>query len=637
MPIITLPNGKKKIYKNAISLVKVVEDIKIGFSKFVVGSIINGKFVDINFHINKNCHIDILTKYDIRSINLFSYSCMQLLSYSLKKVWKTSKLGIGNINKNIFYCDIDLNYKLNKHDIIILENVMKKLIKKKYNIIFNNILFSELKNIFLSQNELYKLYYIKKKFFNNKYVPIYLHENFLDIYLGPQIPNINFCLHFKLKNIKIISREYGSLNTIFQRIYGQVWLNKEMMLSDLNKLKITMKKDHRNLNKKMNLYHKEKESPGMIFWHHNGSIIFRELENFIRVQLRKWNYEEVKTPFMLNQSLWKQSGHLENFYSSIFFTKSENQIYCIKPMNCPAHIKIFNKYLRSYKDLPLRIAEFGICHRNETSGSLYGLLRLNSFTQDDAHIFCTEDQVQSEIINCIKIIMDSYKIFGFKNIHVKFSTRPRKRIGSNIIWDKAELSLKNALIDSNIIFKCQKGEGAFYGPKIEFILEDCLNRLWQCGTIQLDFYLPDRFGSYYIDKNNNRKMPIMIHRAILGSIERFIGILLEEYSGNLPVWLSPIQVIIINVNSNHNQYVINLFKKLFQLNIRVKYDIKNEKINSKIRKYIILKIPYILICGDKEINIKKVSVRNRNNNVTKIMSIDNFIRKIKYEIKYHIL
>ncbi|CAL4042215.1 Threonine--tRNA ligase [Buchnera aphidicola (Takecallis arundicolens)] len=397
------------------------------------------------------------------------------------------------------------------------------------------------------------------------------------------------------------------------------------------------KKDHRKINKIMRLYHKQKEAPGMIFWHHNGWVIFNQLKTFIRAQLNKWKYQEVNTPIMLSESLWNVSGHLENFFDSIFFTNSENKKYCIKPMNCPAHIQIFNKHLKSYRDLPVRMAEFGICHRNESSGSLYGLLRLKSFTQDDAHIFCTENQIQQEISNCITMIMDAYKIFGFKKIHIKFSTRPDHRIGTDQIWDEAELSLKNALFDSKLDFEYQKGEGAFYGPKIEFILEDCLNRLWQCGTIQLDFYLPSRFGSYYIDGNNNHKIPIMIHRAILGSIERFIGILLEQYSGSLPVWLSPIQVMIININENHSQYVINLAKKLLKLNIRVQYNIKNEKINLKIRNYIIEKIPYILICGDKEINNNKVSVRYRNNNATHIMDINDFIKKIQYEIEFRVL
>ncbi|WP_343182601.1 threonine--tRNA ligase [Buchnera aphidicola] len=395
-------------------------------------------------------------------------------------------------------------------------------------------------------------------------------------------------------------------------------------------------KDHRIINKNMHLYHKQSESPGMIFWHSNGLIVFRELENFIRTQLIKWKYEEVKTPIILHENFWEKSGHLDYFKESMFFTAMENKKYYLKPMNCPAHIQVFNKYLKSYRDLPVRIAEFGICHRNEPSGSLYGLLRLKSFTQDDAHIFCTEDQIQSEIINCIKMIFDCYSVFGFKNIRVKFSTRPNKSIGTDDIWNRAEISLKNALLQTKTKFDHQDGEGAFYGPKIEFILEDCFKRLWQCGTIQLDFYLPSRFNSCYIDCNNTRQIPIVIHRAILGSIERFIGILLEEYSGFFPIWLSPVQVVVINVNHDHIFYVKSVFSQLLSENIRVKYDVKPEKINFKIRKYTLACVPYILICGDKEVYHKKISVRYKNR-IMKLIDIDVFIKNIKHKIENRIL
>ncbi|QCI25890.1 threonine--tRNA ligase [Buchnera aphidicola] len=636
MPVITLLNGKKKIYKNIVSLVKVAEDIKKGFSKIIFGAMINGKIVDIHYFIETDVCIQFLTVKDIQSNILFAYSCLQMLAYSCKKIWKTSKIGIGNVIKNKFYCDIDINRQLNEQDIVMLEEYMNKLINKKYNILFKNLSFFDVKKILTLQNESYKLYYLKKKFLLNQLIPVYLHENYLDLYFGPQLPNVKYCLYFKLQRCIIIYRNYEISNKNFQRIHGTVWLNQQEMLYDLNRSQMIYKRDHRKINRVMKLYHKQKEAPGMIFWHPHGWIIFNELKHFISSQLKKWKYQEINTPLMLNKSLWKISGHLKNFSNSIFFTRSENNKYCIKPMNCPAHIQIFNRYLRSYRELPIRFAEFGVCHRDEKSGALYGLLRLKSFTQDDAHIFCTPEQVKTEISNCIKMIMESYKIFGFKNIYIKFSTRPKKRIGDDAIWDKAECSLQSALIDAGLKFEYQKGEGAFYGPKIEFILEDCLHRLWQCGTIQLDFYLPERFGSYYIDESNHHQTPVMIHRAILGSMERFIGILLEEYSGLLPIWLSPIQVVILNINDQHNEYVINIYKKLFKENIRVQYDIKNEKINFKIRKYIVEKIPYILICGDKEIDCNQVSVRNRDN-ITKVMHIDNFIKTIKYEIDSRVL
>ncbi|CAL4042183.1 Threonine--tRNA ligase [Buchnera aphidicola (Phyllaphis fagi)] len=634
MLVITLLNGMNRVYtENTVSLLKVAEDIKKGLGKISVGAIVNKNFVHINTIINKNSNVCILTMKDKQSISFIQRSCIQLLSYACKKKWPYAKIGIGNIFKEGFYCDIDINDTVNKKDILDLEVLMKKLINKKYFITYYSMLKKDLKVIFKKQGEIYKLEYIKKYFHDHDMIDVYYHEKYLDISLGAQSSNIKFCTNFKLQNCSGAYWEGSKFNNMLQRIYGTVWLNNNQLLQYLNNLEAIKNKDHRLINKKMKLYHIQEEASGMIFWHNNGLIIFQELKNFIRCKLREAKYEEVKTPIMMHKSMWEISGHVENFKDSIFSTMSEYQEYFIKPMNCPAHIQIFNCDLKSYRDLPVRMSEFGICHRNESSGSLHGLMRLRNFTQDDAHIFCTENQVQIEIINCIKMIFDVYKVFNFKKIHINLSTRPKKRIGNDKIWDKSEQDLKNALLISNLNFQIQNGEGAFYGPKIEFILEDSLSRLWQCGTIQLDFYLPKRFSSFYIDHNNNRKTPVMIHRAILGSIERFIGILLEEYSGFLPTWLSPVQVVVINVNMNHNEYVIKIMKKLFNLGIRVKYDIKNEKINFKIRKYTIERIPYILICGDQEIKLNKISIRNRSNKTIKLIDIDIFIKKLQFEIQ----
>ncbi|CAL4318904.1 threonine--tRNA ligase [Buchnera aphidicola] len=636
MPVITLLNGKKRVYQNTISLVKVAEDISIGLSKNSIGAIVNGQLVDLRSMILYDSQIHILTYKDKKAINFIKYSYIQLLSYACKKIWKHSKIGIGGITKNGFYCDIDINSVINYEKLSELECIMKDLINIQYNIILQYILKSEVKKIFYINNECYKLYYIEKIFCNKKIIPIYFHEEYLDIYLGPQVPNIKFCSSFKLQNISGAYWESNKNNNMLHRIYGLCWLNDNQSLKYLQNVEKIKNKDHRILNKKMDLYHSSDVAPGMIFWHGNGLIIFQELKNFIRIQLKKWEYEEVQTPIVMNESVWKTSGHIENFSELMFYVDTDNKRSCIKPMNCPGHIYIYNNVLRSYRDLPVRLAEFGVCHRNETSGSLNGLLRLKSFTQDDAHIFCTLQQVQSEIINCINITNEIYRIFGFQKIHVKFSTRPEKRIGSDTIWDYAEENLKNALLKHNIDFTYQIGEGAFYGPKIEFVLEDRLNRLWQCGTIQLDFYLPNRFSASYIDENNKKKIPIIIHRAILGSIERFIGILLEEYVGFLPTWLSPLQVIVVNINNNNNNYALKVFKKLVQYNIRVKYDIGNEKINFKIRKYTMQRVSYILICGDKESSTNTVSVRYGNNNMINLMNIDLFIKKITYEIKNYL-
>ncbi|QOI11093.1 threonine--tRNA ligase [Blochmannia endosymbiont of Colobopsis nipponica] len=391
--------------------------------------------------------------------------------------------------------------------------------------------------------------------------------------------------------------------------------------------------DHRKLNKQLDLYHIQEEAPGMIFWHNNGWIILHELEKFIRTKLKNYEYQEVRTPIMIDHVLWKKTGHWENYAEHIFSTMSENHTYCIKPMNCPGHVQIFNHKIRSYKDLPLRIAEFGSCHRNEPSGSLHGLMRVQSFIQDDAHIFCTKSQIHDEIKNCIKMMYDVYGTFGFNKISVKLSTRPEKRIGDDSIWDLAENNLSSILTEIGVSFEYQKFEGAFYGPKIEFTLLDCLNRNWQCGTVQLDFSLPRRLNAFYINKNNRRVVPIMIHRAILGSIERFIGILTEEYSGFYPTWLAPIQVVLMNITSKQSKYVSKLANKMSKKNIRVKLDLRNEKINFKIREHTLCRVPYMLICGNEEMNIKKVSVRTFRGKTLGHYDINTFIKKVLCEIK----
>ncbi|MGL5501026.1 MAG: threonine--tRNA ligase, partial [Plesiomonas shigelloides] len=389
----------------------------------------------------------------------------------------------------------------------------------------------------------------------------------------------------------------------------------------------------RKIGKQLDLYHMQEEAPGMVFWHNDGWTIFRELEAFVRMKLREYDYQEVKGPFMMDRVLWERSGHWEKYAEAMFTTSSENREYAIKPMNCPGHVQIFNQGLKSYRDLPLRMAEFGCCHRNEPSGSLHGLMRVRGFTQDDAHIFCTEDQVQSEVTNCIKMVYDVYSTFGFENIAVKLSTRPEKRIGSDETWDKAEQGLAEALRANGLEFELQPGEGAFYGPKIEFTLHDCLDRAWQCGTIQLDFALPGRLGASYVGENNDRHVPVMIHRAILGSLERFIGILTEEYAGYFPSWLAPVQAVVMNITDNQAEYVRELTEKLHSAGLRVKSDLRNEKIGFKIREHTLRRVPYMLVCGDKEVEGGKVAVRTRRGKDLGSMNVDEFIAHLKQEVR----
>jgi threonyl-tRNA synthetase len=420
---------------------------------------------------------------------------------------------------------------------------------------------------------------------------------------------------------------------MLQRIYGTAWGDKKQLNTYLQHLEEAAKRDHRKIGKQLDLYHMQEEAPGMVFWHNDGWIIFRELEAFVRMKLKSYQYQEVKGPFMMDRVLWEKTGHWENYAEHMFTTSSENREYCIKPMNCPGHVQIFNQGLKSYRDLPLRMAEFGSCHRNEPSGSLHGLMRVRGFTQDDAHIFCTEDQVRDEVNNCIKMVYDIYSTFGFTNILVKLSTRPEKRIGSDEVWDRAERDLASALTENELAFEYQPGEGAFYGPKIEFTLLDCLDRAWQCGTVQLDFSLPGRLNASYIGENNERLVPVMIHRAILGSMERFIGILTEEYAGFYPTWLAPTQVVVMNITDNQSEYVAKVTEKLSAAGIRVKADLRNEKIGFKIREHTLRRVPYMLVCGDKEVEAGKVAVRTRRGKDLGSIDVTEIIEKLQLEIR----
>ena len=442
-----------------------------------------------------------------------------------------------------------------------------------------------------------------------------------------------FCHLFKLMKTAGAYWRGDSNNKMLQRIYGTAWADKKALNAYLQRLEEAAKRDHRKIGKQLDLYHMQEEAPGMVFWHNDGWTIFRELEVFVRTKLKEYQYQEVKGPFMMDRVLWEKTGHWDNYKDAMFTTSSENREYCIKPMNCPGHVQIFNQGLKSYRDLPLRMAEFGSCHRNEPSGSLHGLMRVRGFTQDDAHIFCTEEQIRDEVNGCIRLVYDMYITFGFEKIVVKLSTRPEKRIGSDEMWDRAEADLAVALEENNIPFEYQLGEGAFYGPKIEFTLYDCLDRAWQCGTVQLDFSLPSRLSASYVGEDNERKVPVMIHRAILGSMERFIGILTEEFAGFFPTWLAPVQVVIMNITDSQSEYVNELTQKLSNAGIRVKADLRNEKIGFKIREHTLRRVPYMLVCGDKEVESGKVAVRTRRGKDLGSMDVNEVIEKLQQEIR----
>ncbi|PLK58556.1 threonine--tRNA ligase [Candidatus Palibaumannia cicadellinicola] len=632
MPIIILPDGIQRKFPYPVSSLDVANDISTNLASNCIAGCINNQLVDAVDLITQDVQLTIITAEDQAGIEIIRHSCAHLLGHAIKQLWPETKMVIGPIIKNGFYYDVDLTYTLQQKDILLIEKRMQELANNNYDVIKKYVSWQEARDIFEVRGEIYKVKILDENISNHTVVALYYHEEYIDMCRGPHVPNMRFCHNFKLQNTSSSYWRGNSKNNILQRIYGTAWGNQKQLNDYLQSLIEVSKRDHRKIGKKLDLYHMQEEAPGMVFWHVDGWIVFRELEQFIRNKLKIYKYLEVKSPVIIDRILWEQTGHWLNYAEHIFTTSSENREYCIKPMNCPGHVQIFNQKIKSYRDLPLRIAEFGSCYRNEPSGSLHGLMRVRGFTQDDAHIFCTEEQICDEINDSINMIYDIYHTFGFKTILVNLSTRPENRIGNDEIWEKAEKSLATALTNNNITFNYIKGGGAFYGPKIEFTLLDCLDRTWQCGTIQLDFSLPHCLNAYYINVNNKKQVPVMIHRAILGSLERFIGILIEEYAGSFPTWLAPTQVVLMNISNNQSEYVTKLMKIFSTADIRVKTDLRNEKIGFKIREHTLRRVPYMLICGDKEMKTDKVTVRTRYGKNLGSLNVNEFIKQLQYEI-----
>ncbi|MAB22514.1 MAG: threonine--tRNA ligase, partial [Idiomarina sp.] len=534
---------------------------------------------------------------------------------------------------NGFYYDIDVDHTFTQEDLEKLEKRMKELAKTEYAVIKKKVSWKEARETFVERHEPYKIEILDEDIPTDANPGLYHHEEYVDMCRGPHVPNMKFCQHFKIMKMAGAYWRGDSDNKMLQRIYGTAWADKKQLKAYLQRLEEAEKRDHRKIAKAQDLFHWQEEAPGMVFWHHNGWTIFRELETYIREKMREYDYQEVKGPMMMDRVLWEKSGHWEKFSELMFTTSSENREYAVKPMNCPGHVQIFNQGLKSYRDLPLRMAEFGSCHRNEPSGALHGLMRVRGFTQDDAHIFCTEEQVQEEVAGCIRMVYETYKTFGFENIDVKLSTRPEKRLGDDATWDRSETALAQALKNNDIDFSYLPGEGAFYGPKIEFTLFDCLGRAWQCGTIQLDFALPGRLGATYVGEDNERHTPVMIHRAILGSLERFMGILIEEYAGHFPLWLSPTQVVLMNITDNQSDYVRKVVKTLNEKGIRASADLRNEKIGFKIREHTLKRVPYLLVVGDKEVEAGEVAVRTRGGEDLGKFPLEDFITRVEDEVR----
>ena len=633
MPIITLPDGSQRQFDNPISVLEVAQSIGAGLAKATIAGRVNGERRDACDIIDQDATLEIITAKDEDGLEIIRHSCAHLLGHAIKQLFPDVKMAIGPTIENGFYYDVDLDRSLTQEDIDEIEKRMLELAKTNYDVVKKRVSWQEARDTFEQRGEPYKMAILDENIERTATPALYHHQEYIDMCRGPHVPNMRFCHHFKLQKVAGAYWRGDSKNKMLQRIYGTAWADKKQLAEYLQRLEEAAKRDHRKIGKALDLYHMQEEAPGMVFWHNDGWTIFRELETFVRTKLKEYDYQEVKGPFMMDRVLWERTGHWQNYADLMFTTQSENREYAIKPMNCPGHVQIFNQGLKSYRDLPIRMAEFGSCHRNEPSGSLHGLMRVRGFTQDDAHIFCTEDQIESEVTSCIRMVYDIYSTFGFTNIAVKLSTRPENRIGSDEMWDRAEAGLAAALAHNSLEYEIQEGEGAFYGPKIEFALRDCLGREWQCGTVQLDFALPGRLDASYVAEDNGRRTPVMIHRAILGSIERFIGIITEEYAGFFPAWLAPTQAVVMNITDSQADYVQQVVKTLSDAGLRVKADLRNEKVGFKIREHTLRRVPYMLVCGDKEIAEGKIAVRTRKGADLGTFKVEEFTEILKNQVR----
>ncbi len=631
MPNITLPDGSVKKYNQVVSIADVAKDIGEGLARAALAGKIQDQLVDLSYEIAEDTNLSIITSKSPESLDVIRHSTAHLLAQAVKTIFPDVQVTIGPVIEDGFYYDFSYKRPFTPEDLAQIEKKMSELAKQNLEINRKVMQRQAAIDYFESIGEKYKSEIISS-IPEGEEVSLYEQGDFTDLCRGPHVPSTGKLKVFKLMKLAGAYWRGDSKNEMLQRIYGTAWNNKDELKDYLKRLEEAEKRDHRKLGKLLDLFHMQDTSPGMVFWHAKGWSIWLEIENYLRQKSLDYGYDEIKTPTVLDKELWKSSGHWDNYHENMFTTASENREYAVKPMNCPGHVQIFNNSLHSYRDLPLRLAEFGSCHRNEPSGALHGLLRVRGFTQDDAHIFCTEEQIKSEVKDFSKMLYEVYSAFGFDNVLVMLSTRPEKRVGTDDIWEKAELALEDALKETGIEYTLQEGEGAFYGPKIEYSLKDSLGRIWQCGTIQLDFNLPERLGAEYISEDNSRKNPVMLHRAIVGSMERFIGILIEHYAGFMPLWLSPVQVIVLNIADAHSDYAKKVTESLRQNNIRCNSDLRNEKITYKIREHSIQRVPYILVVGDREKETSQVSVRNQKGEDLGSMSLDALLKNLNKEI-----
>ena len=631
MPNITLPDGSVKKYNQVVSIADVAKDIGEGLARAALAGKIQDQLVDLSYEIAEDTSLSIITSKSPESLDVIRHSTAHLLAQAVKTIFPDVQVTIGPVIEDGFYYDFSYKRPFTPEDLAQIEKKMSELAKQNLEINRKVMQRQAAIDYFESIGEKYKSEIISS-IPEGEEVSLYEQGDFTDLCRGPHVSSTGKLKVFKLMKLAGAYWRGDSKNEMLQRIYGTAWNNKDELKDYLKRLEEAEKRDHRKLGKLLDLFHMQDTSPGMVFWHAKGWSIWLEIENYLRQKSLDYGYDEIKTPTVLDKELWKSSGHWDNYHENMFTTASENREYAVKPMNCPGHVQIFNNNLHSYRDLPLRLAEFGSCHRNEPSGALHGLLRVRGFTQDDAHIFCTEEQIKSEVKDFSKMLYEVYSAFGFDNVLVMLSTRPEKRVGTDDIWEKAELALEDALKETGIEYTLQEGEGAFYGPKIEYSLKDSLGRIWQCGTIQLDFNLPERLGAEYISEDNSRKNPVMLHRAIVGSMERFIGILIEHYAGFMPLWLSPVQAIVLNIADAHSDYAKQVTESLRQNNIRCNSDLRNEKITYKIREHSIQRVPYILVVGDREKETSQVSVRNQKGEDLGSMTLDALLKNLNKEI-----
>ena len=631
MPTITLPDNTQREYEKPLTIMQVAQDIGPGLGKAAIAGYIDDELHDACELIENDIHLRIITNKDPEGVEIIRHSFAHLMGHAVKQLYPNAKMAIGPVIQDGFYYDIDTETPLTPDDLQKIESRMNELIKKDYDVIREVVSHDKAMQTFIERDEPYKQEIIDE-ISDNEIIKLYYHEEYTDMCRGPHVPNTRHLRHFKLTKLAGAYWRGNSDNKMLQRIYGTAWQDKKSMKQYLVQLEEAEKRDHRKLGKKQDLFHFQEEAPGMVFWHQKGWAIYKVIEEYISEKMKQHGYEEIHTPEVVDISLWKQSGHWDKFRDDMFTTSSENRDYAIKPMNCPCHVQVFNQGLKSYRELPIRLAEFGSCHRNEASGTLHGLMRARNFTQDDAHIFCTEEQIQGEVSNFITMLFEVYGDFGFDEIIIKFSTRPDKRVGSDAIWDKAENALKLAIDKNKLECELQPGEGAFYGPKIEFSLKDCIGRIWQCGTIQVDFSMPELLGASYIAEDSSKHTPVMLHRAVVGSMERFIGILIENYAGSYPVWLAPVQAVVVSITENQTEYTKKVLKILKKQGFRVEDDLRNETIGLKIRDHAMQRVPYQIILGAREEQENKVAVRTRNSDDLGSMTLEDFIQRLEGDI-----